>query len=862
VADVVPAAALVLGAGETGHPEVAAEGLAVRYEAELVVARAGRYRLALEARGGRGRIEVEQGGRRAEAESSPGELGARTDWLELARGAAWVRVEFRRDGADPAALRTLWEQELTPRGGFPPEPIPPRAARVPAGRGGEAAAARRAVRGRLLLEEKGCTACHAAGRAAAALGRREAPRLAGSASPVGAHDARWLERWILAPDELVPGSAMPRLLGPGAEAREEARDLAHFVAAGAGPPGPLVSAGVAPDGEGVVAEQAGAALYHRVGCVACHGAFEPPRESTAPVPAASPPVPPDDLGAARGKWEEDALARFLVDPLASRPDGRMPSLGLDPAEAASLARYLVGRLGGAGAPIAPEPERVARGRAAFERRGCGACHAGAGLPVGGLGRPLAELDPTRGCLDPADRATPRYDLTADERELLRDALARVGAVVGDPAPLDATRRTLERLACRACHPLDGEGGPPPSLAAYFGTDDESVDLGDEGRLPPDLGGVGFKLRSDWLAEVLEHGARARPYLSTRMPRFGAAVRGLERGLAAREGVDPGSDDPLPAADLRDVNAARDLVWNEFRCVACHVYKDYPPLGSPGPALTDFAERLRFAWAKPFLQNPQRFLPGGRMPDFGTGGKSSASDVLGGDMVRQIDALWAYFALGDGMSVPEGIELSGSMSVRPGERAVVLRAFLPDAGVRGIAVGTPGGLHFSFDAEALRVAAAWRGEFLDASGSWSGRGGEPLGGRGPSVWTPPAGPSLRLAPAGASPPARDEGLGPSRFRGYRLDAAGVPTFLYEVAHVAVAERFAGRLEPEPRLVRTFELAGLAAGTDAWLPLGPRRDRPAVRTDPPEAAVLVERDGATWLRVPGGAPRVHLEVELAP
>ena len=45
-------------------------------------------------------------------------------------------------------------------------------------------------------------------------------------------------------------------------------------------------------------------------------------------------------------------------------------------------------------------------------------------------------------------------------------------------------------------------------------------LGPQGRLPPPLTGVGAKLQSKWLREVLIQGRSIRPYMNTRMPQFG------------------------------------------------------------------------------------------------------------------------------------------------------------------------------------------------------------------------------------------------------------------------------------------------------------------------------------------------------
>lgn len=75
----------------------------------------------------------------------------------------------------------------------------------------------------------------------------------------------------------------------------------------------------------------GDALYHRIGCVACHA---PQDASTNTMTAVSLPRMAE-------KWSFDGLRRFLLDPLAIRPSGRMPAMNLTDREAADLAHFLL-----------------------------------------------------------------------------------------------------------------------------------------------------------------------------------------------------------------------------------------------------------------------------------------------------------------------------------------------------------------------------------------------------------------------------------------------------------------------------------------------------------------------------------------
>ena len=53
------------------------------------------------------------------------------------------------------------------------------------------------------------------------------------------------------------------------------------------------------------------------------------------------------------------------------------------------------------------------------------------------------------------------------------------------------------------------------------------------------------------------------------------------------------------------------------------------------------------------------------------------------------------------------------------------AFLKELSARCIAVGTPQRTHYAFDVEHGRLAWLWRGDFLDATGTWHGRAGKLL-----------------------------------------------------------------------------------------------------------------------------------------
>src|SRR5262249_3910825 len=199
-------------------------------------------------------------------------------------------------------------------------------------------------KGALLLGELNCTACHAAGDAAQRLFVKEAPRL----GDVGARvTPTYVRAFLTAPQKVKPRTPMPDLLHAlPAEQRDATVDsLVHFLVAQGGP----LEYRPAPADAKLV--DRGKALYHTVGCVACHPAYEPaPKQKIdpnavlfdddkkAPVNKERNTVP---LGQLAGKTTPQALAVFLANPLHARPSGRMPSLSLTTDEARAIAAYLL-----------------------------------------------------------------------------------------------------------------------------------------------------------------------------------------------------------------------------------------------------------------------------------------------------------------------------------------------------------------------------------------------------------------------------------------------------------------------------------------------------------------------------------------
>lgn len=193
--------------------------------------------------------------------------------------------------------------------------------------------------GAFLLGELHCVNCHQPAQAKVPYVQpRQAPVLAEVASRVSPN---YIAAFLADPQKVKPGTPMPDLLHGLAEG--EQAQAAQAIASYLQTLGkPMETAPVAAS-ESLINQ--GQRLYHTVGCVACHQPFQPPPagpeddEAPTEIPVIKSPSVP--LGNLAAKTTVNALAEFLLDPLKSRPSGRMPSMKLTPAEARAIAAYLL-----------------------------------------------------------------------------------------------------------------------------------------------------------------------------------------------------------------------------------------------------------------------------------------------------------------------------------------------------------------------------------------------------------------------------------------------------------------------------------------------------------------------------------------
>lgn len=462
------------------------------------------------------------------------------------------------------------------------------------------------------------------------------------------------------------------------------------------------------------------------------------------------------------------------------------------------------------ARFALDGAQVEKGRALFGSLGCAACHQmkedGKQIASTLKAKKLEELSGAGGCLaESVSGNVPRFGLSAKQRESLVAALAHAKTDAGvKESPDEKIHRTMAALNCYACHKRGQLGGVEKDRDAFFETTQK--EMGDEGRLPPLLTGVGDKLRPEFLKHVLQNGGDDRKiYMLTKMPKFGGA--GHVQDLAAELTALDTKADPLPKVeftepDYRVKAAGRHLVGGQaLSCIKCHDFNEHPSTGIRAINLTRMNARLRPEWVNRYLRDPQLYRPGTRMPAPWPFGQATIKDVLNANVDQQIAAVWMYLSDGGKAAVPVGL-VREPMELKPTDSPVIYRNFIEGAGSRAIGVGYPEKVNLAWDANDMRLALAWHGAFIDAARHWTGRGvgyEAPLGDH--LIPLAPNAPLAKLASPNDPWPttlARESGF---RFLGYRLDSKQQPTFRYSYSGLTIEDR------PEPLKLDGQPFAGL-------------------------------------------------------
>lgn len=373
-------------------------------------------------------------------------------------------------------------------------------------------------------------------------------------------------------------------------------------------------------------------------CAGCHGE----RGRGDGPGAATLPVPPRDFTREPFKFRTTALAdpptrKDVFDTLThGLPGSGMPSFRfLTEEERRALVEVVFGFAGIARSPepepvaIGPEtpadPQSIARGRAAFQKHACFACHGDGGRGDGpaaptlkdGRGRSISPRDFTTGVFRRGESARaiherirtgiagtpmPAHDKVTNEEgwDLARYVLSLAKPAVAPSDPVALGRSVVAQKNCAACHVIEGKGG----------------------RVGPSLDVAAGKLRYDWAKRFLANPrpyGKIYPYIPYRMPDLGLTPQEVDGVLALFAEV-AGRSYPEPAEPVAKLDPALEgegKLLYFLRCTECHTMADViptPAAKQQGPDLANIRDRLRVDWITRWVADPKAIYPETKMTD--------------------------------------------------------------------------------------------------------------------------------------------------------------------------------------------------------------------------------------------------------
>jgi|SRR5579862_277091 len=549
------------------------------------------------------------------------------------------------------------------------------------------------ARGEHLFEELGCHGCHLTE------GYEDLSKLNGvsatgpSLRRIGAKlDHAFMVRWVKNPHEIRPRTRMPNFMFDDDQA---VQIVAFVLSATKGPsdewradhPAPVVDVNRAPRGKEIV---------ESIGCRACH-ALSP--DEVAGQLGANKDIAPN-LSVIGEKTDARWIYHWVKNPRGYSAIARMPNLRLSDDDAAAVAAYLSTFGSKKPGPADLEtrlvdPANVAAGEKLVRKYGCAGCHdipgmeteSRIGVELSTFGSKTKEelffgdrtdvpetwddwtynklKTPRTYATKWIEQVMPQFDLSDDDIKALRAFLAsrtdaKVPAKYVYKGPgqdrILAGRRLVARYNCTGCHVIEGSGGDIRRLYA------DNLTLA-----PPILNGEGEKVQADWLFNFVKAPYSIRPWLSLRMPTFGLADDEANSIVQYFDSLDrvqvPFVHLEKAAFSPQNLEAGKLLTSKDyFDCFSCHQQGAKKPQGPPEGWAPDLAlahARLNPDWIIKWLHDPQKVMPGTKMPSFFPGGPP---DVLGGDDEAQIRALRDYVvSLGLPESAPSPQQAAGVTS---------------------------------------------------------------------------------------------------------------------------------------------------------------------------------------------------------
>lgn len=642
--------------------------------------------------------------------------------------------------------------------------------------------------GETLINKLNCVACHAHADTTR-FKRKQAPDLSGLGLRM---NHAGITEYIQNPASTSPGTIMPDVLP--ADSKQQAELLTQWLFSIDGDLKTYPEDGHAEKGK---------ELYHTIGCAMCHQPIE--QEASNALKRYQKPL---NLKHIRQKYTWNGLVDLLLHAEQRHPSGGMPNMKLSKEEAIHLAAFMIGTPNRVVTETTPLSKTDTERAKQLFGQNCNQCHVNPAQPKQSLPRPHAKplqklnAQAASSCISEKNnpgRKHPYYPLSEEQRKHIQTALARLKADQGELPVKDRLSRRIAELNCTACHQRENLGAPDENKLHFF--ESSAEDMGDEGRIPPTLSDVGYKLKQSAIKDVLEGKGDIRPYMKTRMPLFSKQhTEGLD---SLFHQVDIPADRQPVEVIGRNMYGRQLVGVKGMGCIVCHQFAGKRSLGIQALDITLSPKRLRPEWFREYLINPQKFRPGTRMPSFWPDGKRSQfKHVLGGHAIKQIDAIYVYLMEANQTRLPDGLEKKGIYEQKPGDKPIILRLFMKDVGPHALAVGFPHKVNAAFNTNTNSLVKIWKGRFIDAESAWDNRFQPPTQPLGDDVVTLNTTPLFStLESQNTAWPNSQTQENHYRAQGYEINKDGTPVISYTYKNIGVKDQLRGE---DGVLNRTIQL----------------------------------------------------------
>ncbi len=274
---------------------------------------------------------------------------------------------------------------------------------------------------------------------------------------------------------------------------------------------------------------------------------------------------------------------------------------------------------------------------------------------------------------------------------------------------------MKTFNCYACHSRDKVGGPEEKINPLFLT--AQPEMGDEGRVPPPLDGVGNKLNPDYFTP------RSSTMVRTIGPTCSRACPASARRTSAiwsRQFAKADKIPPAPGGQVHDHHGegeSRRPTPGRRPGVRLH---QVPHVRRPqgrgragdrhdAPAQAPAARLVPTLFARP-AKGAARHAHAGLVARWR---EPFYKDLLGGDTTAQIEAIWVYLKDGTNAQTADRLRpaFDSAGARQEGRSSIATSSRAPGRAASPSAIRRRRSL--AFDANDLRLAMIWQGAFIDA-----------------------------------------------------------------------------------------------------------------------------------------------------